>query len=103
VLTTEGADWESQRRLLTPAFSPKRMSGYMALMQAAIDHCVREELPADPGQSASIDVDAFTTRITMDVILRTLFPMRARARKPARPRWRSARSPARACARSTGR
>lgn len=73
VLTTEGADWERQRRLLTPAFSPKRMSGYMALMQAAIDHGVREELPAGPGQSASIDVDAFTTRITMDVILRTLF------------------------------
>lgn len=73
VLTTEGTDWERQRRLLTPAFSPRRMSGYMVLMQAAIDNCVREELPADPGQHASIDVDAFTTRITMDVILRTLF------------------------------
>ncbi len=73
VLTTEGADWERQRRLLAPAFSPKRMSGYMALMQAAIDNCVGEELPANPGQRASIDVDAFTTRITMDVILRTLF------------------------------
>ncbi len=73
VLTTEGADWERQRRLLTPAFSPKRMCGYMALMQAAIDHCVGQELPADSGQSTSIDVDAFTTRITMDVILRTLF------------------------------
>ncbi|MBK8068621.1 MAG: cytochrome P450 [Rhodanobacteraceae bacterium] len=73
VLTTEGADWERQRRLLTPAFSPKRMSGYMSLMQAAVEDCVREELPADSGQYASIDVDAFTTRITMDVILRTLF------------------------------
>lgn len=73
VLTTEGADWERQRRLLTPAFSPKRMGGYMDLMQAAINNCVREELPTDPGQHASIDVDAFTTRITMDVILRTLF------------------------------
>lgn len=73
VLTTEGADWERQRRLLTPAFSPKRMGGYMALMQAAIDNCVRDELPVVPGQSASIDVDAFTTRITMDIILRTLF------------------------------
>jgi cytochrome P450 len=73
VLTTEGADWERQRRLLTPAFSAKRMSGYMSLMQAAIDNCVSEELPAASGQYASIDVDAFTTRITMDVILRTLF------------------------------
>lgn len=73
VLTTEGADWTRQRRLLTPAFAPKRMSGYMRLMRAAIDACVDEELPASPGQQASIDVDAFTTRITMDVILRTLF------------------------------
>ncbi len=73
VLTTEGAEWERQRRLLTPAFSPKRMSSYMALMQAAIERCVSEELPIVPGQSASIDVDAFTTRITMDIILRTLF------------------------------
>lgn len=83
VLTTEGADWERQRRLLTPAFSPKRMSGYMGLMQAAIDHCVSEELPGDPGQHASIDVDAFTTRITMDVILRTLFS-HASSREEAR-------------------
>ncbi|MBL8299339.1 MAG: cytochrome P450 [Rhodanobacteraceae bacterium] len=73
VLTTEGADWERQRRLLTPAFSPKRMDGYMNLMQAAIDSCVSEELPTVPGQHPSVDVDAFTTRITMDVILRTLF------------------------------
>ncbi|MCU0755466.1 MAG: cytochrome P450 [Xanthomonadales bacterium] len=73
VLTTEGADWERQRRLLTPAFSSRRMAGYMGLMRAAIDDSIRDELPAGSGQSASVDVDALTTRITMDVILRTLF------------------------------
>ena len=73
VLTSEGPDWERQRRLLTPGFSPKRIAGYMALMQAAIDASVGEELPAEPGRSATIDVDVLTTRITMDVILRTLF------------------------------
>lgn len=73
VLTTEGQDWERQRRLLTPAFSPKRVAGYMDLMRAAIEASVGEELPSEPGCSATIDVDFLTTRITMDVILRTLF------------------------------
>lgn len=73
VLTTEGPDWERQRRILAPGFSPRRISGYMDLMRAAIDDSVGEELPAEPGRSATVDVDFLTTRITMDVILRTLF------------------------------
>lgn len=73
VLTSEGQDWERQRRILTPGFSPKRISGYMGMMRAAIDDSVGEELPAEPGHSATVDVDFLTTRITMDVILRTLF------------------------------
>jgi cytochrome P450 len=73
VLTTEGADWERQRRILAPGFSPKRVAGYMTLMQAAIDSSVGDELPAEPGGTAVIDAEVLTTRITMDVILRTLF------------------------------
>ena len=73
VLTTEGPDWERQRRILTPGFAPKRIAGYMGLMRAAIDESVGDELPAEPGHSATVDVDFLTTRVTMDVILRTLF------------------------------
>lgn len=73
VLTTEGPDWERQRRILTPGFSPKRIVGYMDLMRAAIDASIAEELPIEHGRSALVDVDFLTTRITMDVILRTLF------------------------------
>ena len=73
VLTSEGPEWERQRRILAPGFSPKRIAGYMALMSAAIHDSAGEELPAEPGQSATVDVDFLTTRITMDVILRTLF------------------------------
>lgn len=73
VLTTEGADWERQRRILTPGFLPKRVAGYMDLMNAAIHDSVSAELPAEPGKSSVVDADFLTTRVTMDVILRTLF------------------------------
>lgn len=73
LLTTEGPDWERQRRIITPGFSPRKLAGYMRLMTAAIDTCISTELPASVGSSAEINVDSLTTRITMDVILRTLF------------------------------
>jgi cytochrome P450 len=72
-LTSEGPDWERQRRLLTPAFSPKRMAGYLGLMRDAIEASLADELPVEAGQDAVVDADFLTTRITMDVILRTLF------------------------------
>lgn len=76
VLTTEGPDWVRQRRILAPGFTPRRVAGYATLMRAAVDECMATELPTSPGESAHVDVDALTTRITMDVILRTLFSER---------------------------
>jgi cytochrome P450 len=73
VLTTEGADWQRQRRILMPQFMPKKLSAYLALMSAATDAGIREQLPSGPGEAHLLDVDRFTTRLTMDVILRTLF------------------------------
>lgn len=72
-LTTEGTDWERQRRILAPGFTPKRVAGYTHLMHAAIRDSVADVLPASPGSSALVNADGLTTRITMDVILRTLF------------------------------
>lgn len=76
VITTEGTVWERQRRMLTPAFAPKRIAACAALMAAAADECVSRELPSQVGVSALVDVDGLTTRITMDVILRALFSYR---------------------------
>ena len=73
VLTTEGPDWQRQRRILAPGFAPKRIAGYMKLMASAAADSVSEELPTEQGSSAVVDVDFLTTRITMDVMLRTLF------------------------------
>jgi cytochrome P450 len=49
----------------------------MSLMVAATQDCIRAELPTQRGDSARVEVGGFTTRITMDVILRTLFSQAA--------------------------
>ncbi len=67
VLVTEGATWQRQRRMLMPAFTPKRVAGYAALMtQAAVEGLARVR----PGEVA---MDALYSHLTMDVISRTLF------------------------------
>jgi cytochrome P450 len=76
-LTTEGADWERQRRILAPGFSSKRIAGYMSLMNAAIQDCLRRDLPTQPRDSTLLDVGQLMTHITMDVIVRTLFSQEA--------------------------
>lgn len=73
VISTDGPVWERQRRILSPAFAPKRMQGYVELMIAAADEGIRIELPPKLSDSAVVEVDRLTTRITMDVILRALF------------------------------
>lgn len=83
VITTEGAVWERQRRMLVPAFAQKRITGCSALMAAAADECASRELPAQAGASTVIDANGLTTRITMDVILRALFSYRYEAGEAA--------------------
>lgn len=70
VLTTEGAVWQRQRRLLQPGFAPRRMAGYAALMVAAAEAGLAR-LP--PDRHVEVDIGHLMTQLTMDVILRTLF------------------------------
>ncbi len=72
VLVTEGNVWQRQRRMLTPAFAPKRVAGYAALMRAAASVALDAAVPADASR-AQVPMDALFSRLTMDVILRTLF------------------------------
>ena len=76
VLTTEGTRWKRQRRILNPAFSARRVAVYMALMAQAVAEVNADLLPAGPGQVRRVDVQAYTSRLTMDVILRVLFSER---------------------------
>lgn len=73
VLTVDGPDWARQRRILMPAFSARRMAGYVALMAVATDDVFREVLPSQAGDGVEIDAEVFGTRLTLDVISRALF------------------------------
>lgn len=67
VLVTEGATWQRQRRMLMPAFTPRRVAGYAALMtEAAV-------AGLDAVRSGPVAMDALFSHLTMDVISRTLF------------------------------
>lgn len=68
VLVTEGATWQRQRRMLQPGFTPKRVAGYAHLMVQAT-HEALDLL----GEQAHVNMGAWMTRVTLDVILRTLF------------------------------
>lgn len=72
VLVTEGALWQRQRRMLMPAFTPKRVAAYAQLMRDAATEGLDGALPA--GQHTGVvGMDALFSRLAMDVILRTLF------------------------------
>lgn len=72
VLTSEGALWQRQRRMLQPAFAPRRVAGYATLMREAaqegLDHIE---------DGAVLVMDDWFTGVTMDAILRTMFSARA--------------------------
>jgi cytochrome P450 len=80
VLTTEGALWQRQRRMLQPAFTPRRVAAQAALMVQAIGPALERALPPGPaGSTAEVDMDALFSALAMDVILRVLFSRSAAA------------------------
>jgi cytochrome P450 len=81
VLVTEGTQWQRQRRMLQPGFTPKRVAGYAALMTSAAENALAD-LAQHPAEQI-VEMDALMTTMTLDVILRTLFG--AHQVKDARP------------------
>jgi cytochrome P450 len=72
VLVTEGATWQRQRRMLMAAFTPKQVAGYAELMTAAAQEAFDKLVP-DNQAHAPVTMDALWNRVTMDVILHTMF------------------------------
>ncbi len=94
VLTTEGPTWQRQRRMLQPAFTPRRVAGYATLMQQACAQTLDAALPVGtsppgrpkgeyrsaqhegtPGSAAEVDLEALWSHLAIAAILRTLFSL----------------------------
>lgn len=67
VLVTEGTVWQRQRRMLMQAFTPKRVTGYVAQM---VEATTQGLTPLRPGEQS---MDGLFSHLAMDVISRTLF------------------------------
>ncbi len=78
VLVTEGDTWQRQRRMLMPAFTPKRVAGYAELMTDAARSALDAAVPAGQAE-ALVPMETLWTDVAMDVILRTLFSESAQA------------------------
>lgn len=72
LLVAEGLAWQRQRRMLAPGFAPRRVQSLAALMADASAQALDAALPAGTPE-ATLTMDSLFNRLTMDVIMRTLF------------------------------
>jgi cytochrome P450 len=71
LLTAEGETWRSQRRALAPLFNPRTIATFRAPMGEAADRLVRRLRRRGDGRR--VDVALEMTRVTLDVLERTIF------------------------------
>lgn len=72
VLVSEGETWQRQRRMLMPAFTPRRVEGYASLMTQAAQRVLERQVP-EGAQQAIVSMDGLWSEAAMDVILQVLF------------------------------
>lgn len=71
LLTAEGETWRSQRRALAPLFNPRNVATFLAPMEEAADRLVRRLRRRGDGRQ--VDAAVEMTRVTLDVLERTIF------------------------------
>jgi cytochrome P450 len=71
LLTAEAEAWRLQRRSLAPLFSPRRVAGFVPTMIEAAERLVRRWRRRSDGRT--LDVALEMTRVTLDVLERTIF------------------------------
>ena len=67
LLTNNGEDWLTQRRLIQPAFHRKRIQNLLDTMQSSINESIARLVPGDQ------DIYEFTSHLAFEVVGRTLF------------------------------
>ena len=71
LLTAEGEEWRAQRRALAPLFAPRHVAGFASAMDDAAQRLVRRLRRR--GEGRSVDVAVEMTRVTLDVLEKTIF------------------------------
>ena len=71
LLTAEGEEWRQQRRALAPLFNPRTVAGFAPAMAGAAERLVRRWVRR--GEGRVLDVALEMTRVTLDVLERTIF------------------------------
>ena len=71
LLTAEGDEWRAQRRALASLFTPRTVATFVAPMQEAADRLVRRLRRR--GEGRPVDAALEMTRVTLDVLERTIF------------------------------
>ena len=71
LLTADGDEWRLQRRTLAPLFSPRTVASFVPDMNAAAERLVRRWRRNRPGRV--VDLSLEMTRVTLDVLERTIF------------------------------
>jgi cytochrome P450 len=73
VFSAEGPDWQWQRRLLAPLFTPRQLASYVpGMVGAAAAASVRLAGMADSSRAADVSLEM--ARATLDVLARTILP-----------------------------
>ena len=69
LLSAEGEDWRTQRRIVAPTFAPAAVAN----MAETMVRCTTDNMARWPGGSAQIDIAAEATDATMAIIAHSLF------------------------------
>lgn len=71
LITAEGEEWKLQRRTIAPLFTPRNVSSFFPAMAEAAERLVRRWRRRSEGRV--VDASLEMTRVTLDVLERTIF------------------------------